>query len=234
MKPLIVVVILFVLVGCSKNDDINKTVMEQQRLNLDTLKQNQETLDKIRAREKELSQLEKKNEATLKEIESKRTQLAERETYLNSKANAIKSEIAKNQTVLDEQKETLQEIKKQNDITTRLAQLAQTRIPFAERLANVATKAMPRSSKKEGVASVSAYYNECLSVIKNSGVMEIESDAVFEEKAKGVMTRYVRRYTNPNYDWDTIKDNIDASRIINDMRMNDTEEEHAKKQLHLK
>ena len=104
-----------------------------------------------------------------------------------------------------------------------MAELAKARTPFIETLVSKTVRALqtyagegfvpptmrPRAgdaSQPDGNiiyeqawhAAKEYHYNQCLNLIRNSGVMAIESDAVFEDKAKGVMIRYLEDCVPPD------------------------------------
>jgi hypothetical protein len=116
--------------------------------------------------------------------------------------------------ILAEDKVIFEKTMTENAIAAKRAELAQVRMPFVEMLAvrtsgNLAGATPPNMAQpahassgafdkqafdKERAAVKEYHYNQCLSLIKDSGVMAIQSDDVFETKAKEVMERYLERY----------------------------------------
>ncbi len=213
-----------VLVGCSSRDDANKMmIMEQQRINLDTLKQNQEALDKIRQKEKEIALAEKKNEDAVRDIEARKKELTEYEAKLKKYGDRIEALKKDGDDVFAKNEALREKIMTANATAAKMAELAQRRIPFAERLAVKASSylstaypphiAAPPARSAWGPdanpytkhpeeetawrATKEYHYKQCIKLIQDSGVMAIESDDVFEAKARDVMGRYLERYIEP-------------------------------------
>ena len=68
------------------------------------------------------------------------------------------------------------------------------------------------------------HYNQCLNLINNSGVMAIESDAVFETKAKEVMIRYIERIVPPRKpSGEVTRETIEMTKPIEQIHMRGTE-----------
>ena len=198
--------------GLFRTNDASNYIIEQQRINLETLKQNEEILDKIRKKEKELMQAEKQNAEAMREVETKRQKLEGYEAKLTAQAEDMAQKMADNKRLLAEQKETYQKVRAENERAATIAKLAEKRMPYLESLANEAavcfTGWLMQQKAKEPKAppplprrfdsdyhdkAREAYYAEFVQLLQASQVMWIESDTAFQKAARDVIVRYADR-----------------------------------------
>jgi hypothetical protein len=207
---------LFILMsGCSNNDDMAQKLIEQQKLNLDTLKFNQDKLEKINQREKEIARREKEVQDSLKLIESKKKELANKETEIKK--------------LIEENKKLSDEIKENNELAEKNSELVKKRAPFLEELASDWAKAtlsaphMPGEldtelekeldaalSQNKSDSEIRAIYNKYYDMAKTiwynniqyylqqNDVMHIKSDEEFENTAKESAEKFIKTNTSPD------------------------------------
>jgi hypothetical protein len=207
---------LFILTsGCSNNDDMAQKLIEQQKLNLDTLKFNQEKLEKINQKEKDLAWREKEVQDSLKLIESKKKELANKE-----------SEIRR---LIAEEKRLSDEIKENNELAEKNSELVKKRAPIVDELASDWAKAalsaphMPGEldtalekeldaalSQNKSDSEIRAIYNKYYDMAKTiwynniqyylqqNDVMHIKSDEEFENAAKESAEKFIKTNTSPD------------------------------------
>jgi hypothetical protein len=121
--------------GCSKNDDIPPKVFEQQRLNEIISKRNQDTLDKIIQKEKEIARRQKEVRDALNKIEIKKKELTARENKLNEYAKDLSKREDNVKKLLKEEIKLADDIKKQNAIAENRSELDKKRALFLDQLA---------------------------------------------------------------------------------------------------
>jgi hypothetical protein len=207
---------LFILTsGCSNHDEMAQKLIEQQKLNLDTLKFNQDKLEKISQKEKELAWREKEVQDSLKLIESKKKELANKETEIKK--------------LIEENKRLSDEIRANNETAERNSELAKKRAPFLEELASEWAKAalsaphMPGEldtelekeldaalTQNKSDSEIRAIYNKYYDMAKTiwynniqyslqqNDVMHIKSDEEFENAAKESAEKFIKTNTSPD------------------------------------
>ncbi|MGD0652772.1 MAG: hypothetical protein ABSA16_00375 [Thermoguttaceae bacterium] len=131
--------------GCSKNDDISPKVLEQQKLNEDILKRNQDTLDKINQKAKEIAKKEKEARDALNKIEVKKKELTARENKLNEYAKDLSKREENVKKLLEDEMKLADDIKKQNAIAETRSELDKKRTLFLDELAVDWAKAAQRN-----------------------------------------------------------------------------------------
>ena len=201
--------------GCSNNDDMAQKLIEQQKLNLDTLKFNQDKLEKINQKEKEIAWREKEVQDSLKIIESKKQELSKKETEVKK--------------LIEEEKKLSADIKENNELAEKNSELVKKRAPFLEELTSDWAKAalsathMPgeldAELEKELDAALSQnksnsdiraiydkyyemtrtiWYNNMQYFLQQNDVIHIKSDEEFENAAKESVEKFIKTNTSPD------------------------------------
>ncbi len=209
----VVLGMLLLASGCSTSDDAAQKLMEQQKINQDTLQHNQETLEKISEKENEIAAREKKIREALNAIESQKKELAKKE-----------AEVKK---LIEEEKTLTADIKEKNENAERYAELVQKRTSFLNDLATDWAKAalsaphMPGEldaelekeldaaiSQNKSNAEVRAiyekyyemartiWYNNIQLSLQQNDVMHIKPDEEFENTARQLAERFVKTNTS--------------------------------------
>jgi hypothetical protein len=207
--------------GCSNNDDISQKALEQQRINIDTLKLNQDTLEKINKKEMELTKREREFQDSLQKLESKKKELSKKE-------NDIKK-------LIEENKKLSADIKENNELAERYSEVAKKRASFLEELtmdwANAAQSTLhlpgeldtelekeldnaisQNKSSSETRAIYNKYYelartiwyNNLKNYLQQNDVINIKSDEEFEKTAKESVERFIKINTSED-DFDKIE-----------------------------
>ena len=131
--------------GCSNNDDMSQKLVDQQRANLITLKRNQETLDRINRKEKEISKREKALQDSLNKLESKKKELTAQENKLNDYSKELSKREANLKLLLEQEIQISENIKKQNEMAQNRSELTKKRASFLEELSTDWAKAAQSS-----------------------------------------------------------------------------------------
>ncbi len=207
--------IFILLSGCSGNDDTAQKLLEQQKLNLDTLKFKQDTLKKINLKEQEVARREKELQISLKVLESRKKELSQKEADVRK--------------LIEEEKKLSAEIKENKENAERYLALVQKRVSFLNELTTDWAKAaisaphMPgeldAELEKELDAAISQnksnseiraiyekyyemartiWYNNIQYYLQQNDVINIKSDEEFENTAKQSVEKFVKTNTSPD------------------------------------
>ena len=184
--------LLAVLTVCNGCGD-KKSTLEQQRLLLETMRAQQDTLLQLDKKKQELTELEKAHEKRLAEIEAKEAAIEEREKKLQAGVAEWKAYENKVQ-------EEVKRLEQERALSEARAEFAKRRLPFLEQLASaVASSIRPYGLRViENVPGDKALYlyNQFSKEMIASGILDISDDVEFEEEAVKLGRAFVKRYNN--------------------------------------
>lgn len=204
-SPHLFTCVLF-LMGCGPTAD--REAVEAQRVTLEAIKGNQETLKEISRKETELRELEKRTQDSLKELKASE---AEREKMLS----AISAKEVSLKRLLEQQAISLIELKMENATREHRGLVAESRTPYLEELAlsmadflgtygpftssneytnnekDARTRAM-RLELERNVKGREAWFDVCFQRLRSGDVQYIQSDDKFREVAKTEAETYIR------------------------------------------
>jgi hypothetical protein len=211
----------FLMSGCSNSDDMAQKALEQQRINIDTLKLNQDKLDKINKKQLEMAKKEKDIQDALQKLESRKKELAKKEIDIKK--------------LIEEEKKLSADIKENNEIAERYSEIAKKRASFLEELTMDWSKAAQSSlhlpgeldaelekeldiaisqnrSSSETRAIYNKYYdlartlwfNNINNYLQQNDVINIKSDDDFEKTAKETVEKFIKINTSED-DFDKIE-----------------------------
>jgi hypothetical protein len=135
----------FLLSGCSKKDDISPNLAEQQKINEDILKSNQDALDKINQKAKEIAVKQKEIHDALNKLETKKQDLSARESKLNVYAKELAKREENVKKLLAEQTKLAEDMKNQNAAAENRSAADNKRTLFLDELAADWAKAAQNS-----------------------------------------------------------------------------------------
>jgi chromosome segregation ATPase len=214
--------IAILMPGCSKNDDIPPKVLEQQRLNEIISKRNQDTLDKINQKEKEIARRQKEVRDALNKIEVKKKELTARENKLNEYAKDLSKREDSVKKLLEEEIKLANDIKNRSELDKKRALLleelavdwakaAQNNPHLPETLETELEKeldvALSQNQSDSDIRAIynkyyemagTLWYNNINNYLQQNDVIHIKSDEEFEKTAKEAVEKFMQFNTSPD------------------------------------
>lgn len=202
---------VLLVAGCGTHDQ--KSALEQQRLLLETIKTQQDTLTTLDKRKQELAELEKAHEKRARELSEKEAALGEQEKGIEADIAELKSDEKKLSEYRSQVQREVRRLEQERALSDRRAEFAKRRYPFLVQLAGKVGQAVaswapppPGVAKPPETASrevwrlihepeIRQYYSQqFLKDITESGVVGIQDDDEFEDRAIAIAKATIWSY----------------------------------------
>lgn len=134
MRSASILVGLLLFTGCHASDT-QTAELERQKLMLETLRTQQDTLAKIQQEEKKLQEHQKQHQDNLQRIEEEKTRLQQREEQQKERLAEITRRENEVRALTAKQKQELEQLKDAKKTLEKREELAKHRRPFLENLA---------------------------------------------------------------------------------------------------